>query len=67
LLWFVYPHGAYRQPHRAVRGDAASTTCRDGGHRCCHRRLPQRRRDRFQGFVTIGTSARDNCYEPSFQ
>ena len=53
--------------HRAVRGDAASATCRDGGHRCCHRRLPQRRRDRFQGFVTIGTSPRNNCYERSFQ
>ena len=25
--------------HHAVRGEAASTTCRDGGHRCCHRRL----------------------------
>ena len=22
-----------------VCGDAASATCRDGGHRCCHRRL----------------------------
>ena len=67
LLWFVYHHSAHRQPHRAVRGVAAGTTCRDGSHRCCHRRLLQRRRDRLRWFVTIGTSARDNCYERSFQ
>lgn len=67
LLWFVYHHGVHRQsttPYVAKLPAplvvTAVTDAATAGY-------PQRRRDRFQGFVTIGTSPRNNCYEPSFQ